>query len=361
MVTHMVSDFRQAAQHAVDLGNIRQTRPMFKGLFDAHATASERMNIIADGISRLQGRNLTDYVAKATSQAANEWLVGNRIELAKTGDTHSVRFMQGLDPSWSPDKVYSADDKIKLAGDLSNRLHGVHDSRTQPNWMLKDNIVQPFTSLIGWSVAQTNNFMKHVITPATQGDYRPLIMNTLGAVLGGYIIKQGREALANRKSPIPSFNEIAASPGGIAGHIPLDVYNLLAMTSFAGYGGIMSMAARSLFDLHYKNPVQGSVFPLDEALSNTFGTVKDAATALMNSHDLHETTQIALHAGADLMKGNVQGLRIAMNWAAPEGLLGAEKQRQFNLNKEEGRLAPLENCGRNACSTSRCRASQPIP
>jgi hypothetical protein len=204
--------------------------------------------------------------------------------------------------------------------------------------MLKDNIVQPFTSLMGWSVAQTNNFMKHVITPAAAGDYRPLIMNTLGAVLGGCRIKKGREALANRKSPIPSFNEIAASPGGIGGHIPLDVYNLLAMTSFAGYGGVMSMAARSLFDIKYKNPVQGSVFPLDEALSNTFGTVKDAATALMNSHDLNETTQIALHAGADLMKGNVQGLRIAMNWAAPEGLLGAEKQRQFNLNKEEGDL-----------------------
>jgi hypothetical protein len=77
---------------------------------------------------------------------------------------------------------------------------------------------------------------------------------------------------------------------------------------------------------------------LDEVLSNTFGTVRDAASALMNSHDLNETTQIALHAGADLFKGNVQGLRLAYNWAAPEGALGAERERQFNLSKEEGDL-----------------------
>lgn len=339
MVTHMATDFRTAAQHAIDLGNIHQSRPMFQNLFDAHATQTERLNSLADGIGRLNGRNVIDCVAKGLAQAGGEYLVNARIPLAAAGDKQAIRFMKAIDDSWTPDKVYSPEDKIRLAGNFSQLLHGVHDSRTQPNWMLKDNIIQPFTSLMSWNIAQTNNFMKHVLTPAMKdGNYVPLIMNTLGAVLGGYVIKQGREALSNKKSPIPSFNEIANSSKGISGNIPLDVYNLLAMSSYAGYGGILSLGARSLFDLKYKNPAQGAVFPLDEVLSGSASTLTNAASALMNSHDIHETASIATHAVADLFRNNVQGARIAMSWMDEEGALGSERERQKKLNTEEADL-----------------------
>ena len=338
MVTHMATDLNKATQHAIDLGNIRQTRPMFQNLFDAHATMSERLNTLADGISRLNGRNITDRLAKGLAQAGGEYLVNLRVPLANAGDKQAIRFMKAVDPKWSPGKTYSDAEKIQLAGNFSNILHGVHDSRTQPNWMLKDNIVQPFTSLMSWNIAQTNNFMKHVITPAKQGEYRPLIMNTLGALLGGYIIKQGREALSNKKSPIPSFNEIAAGPGGLAGSPGLDTYNLLAMSSYAGLGGVLSLAARSLFDLKYKNPAQGAVFPLDEVLSGTASTITNAASALMNSHDPHETMQIGIHAAADLFKNNVQAARIAMSWLDQSGALGTERERQKKLQGEEADL-----------------------
>lgn len=339
MAMHMVSDFNKGAQHALELGNITKRRQIFSALFDTHATQVEKLNTLADGIGRLNGRAKTDYIAKAAAQGMGEYLVKVRIPLAQTGDKQAIRFMKEVDKTWSPNKIYNEDEKIRLAGNFSNLLHGVHDSRTQPAWMLKDNIIQPFTSLMSWNIAQTNNFFKHVITPGVKdGNWAPLVMSTMGGLLGGYIIKKARETIANKKSPIPSFNEIANSKDGIEGNLSLDAYNLLGMASYAGYAGILSLGARSLFDLKYKNPPQGAVFPLDEVLTGSVNTIGHAASALMQSHDIDETTKIATHALADLFKNNVQGARIAMSWLDQSGALGAERERGKILNTEEADL-----------------------
>lgn len=334
---HALGRFSQSIQDAVSTGSIQPKRQMFHDILDAHSTQQERLRSLADGISRLNGRGVTDYVTKSITQGIGDYLVRARIPMAKKGDVDAIRLMRSFDPEWSATKQYGENDIKKAASAFTGMLHGNHDFRTLPSWMLKDTILQPFMSLASWNIAQTNQFMKHVWTPATRGNYTPLIMSTLGAGIGGYILKQGREALSAKKSPIPSLGELVNSPGGLDNHIPLAAYNLMAMGSYSGFAGILSTGARSLFDIAYKNPRQSAMFPLDEIVSSSGKTMMDSISALMNSSP-SEYGKIASKATADLFRENVQSARIAISWADEMGYTGEERHQKKTLNMEEGDL-----------------------
>lgn len=328
---HALTNFSKSIRDATSTGSYQLRRPAFKGLLDAHATAQERLRILADGIGTIQGRGFADRLAKGYTQGIGDYLVRTRSVQAAQGDREAISLMKSLDPDWSPDKVYDNGEIAKAASAFSNMLHGGHDFRTLPGWMLKDTILQPFMSLASWNIAQTNQFMKHVWTPATKGNFTPLIMSTLGAALGGYVLKEGRESLANKKSPIPGLEELVRSDKGISGNLPLVAYNLAAMGSYSGYAGILSTGARTLFDLAYKNPVQGAMFPLDEILSSSGKTLSQSASALMNSPS-SDYGSIALHASADLLRENIQSARLAASWGDESGVFGGERQRSKELN-----------------------------
>lgn len=329
--------FNKSIQDALSTGSLSKHPTMFRDLLDAHSTQQERMASLADGIGRLNGRGVTDYITKGITQGIGDYAVRARIPMAKNGDKSAIRFMQSVDPKWSPEKVYGEEDIKKAASAFTGFLHGNHDFRTLPGWMLRDTIVQPFTSLMSWNVAQTNQFMKHVWTPATEGNFVPLIMSTLGAGVGGYILKEGREKLANKKSPIPGLAELVKSSKGIEGNMPLVAYNLAAMASYSGFGGILSTGARSIFDVAYKNPMQGAMFPLDEIIGNSGRIMTQSIGALMNSSP-DDYAKIGSKAVADLFRENVQTARIASSWADEYGLLGKERQTKKILNNEEGDL-----------------------
>lgn len=342
LLTHAATNIKEGYQHAFDNGLIRNKGQMLRDLFDSHSTAAERMNSLSDTISRINGHDTLGNAAKAFSQVLYEHMLRMRIPLAKAGGdssaaTQSIRMMKQVDPYWNASKDYSPDDISKMASRLVNMLHG-STSASQPAWMLNDSIIKPFLSLMSWNVAQTNRFMRNVVTPAVHdGNYTPLIMSTLGAVLGGYAIKEGREALANKKSPIPSLSEIAASNAKDSTKIPLYAYNLMAMTSFAGLGGVLSTGAKSLFDIAYKNPQQVPIFPLDEMLTNTGKTLSNAYAALANS-DSKDYATISAHAISDLLRENIQAARIGASWGDEAGAFGKERQQKATLNKEEGQL-----------------------
>lgn len=343
MVSEMATGIKEGFAHAKEAGILgrKSFKQITSNFLDAHSTAQERLNALSDGIAKISGRDALGNLAKAQAQIGGEYLVKSRIELAKLGDTkvakQAQRFMKQVDPYWNAEKEYSPSDIKRMGTNFARSLHG-HSSATQPNWMLKDNIVQPFVSLMSWNIAQTNAFMKNVYTPAVRdGNFTPLLMSTLGATLGGYVIKEAREKLMNKKSPIPSFSELAASDKGLAGNIPLVAYNLMAMTSFAGLGGILSTAARTAFDAAYKNPAQGAVFPLDEVVSNTARTLTHAYGALANSK-LEDYPLIGSKATADLLRENIQLARIGLSWADESGVLGEARERKKKLTAEEGDL-----------------------
>jgi hypothetical protein len=204
--------------------------------------------------------------------------------------------------------------------------------------MNKETILKPFFSLMSWSTAQTNQWMKHVFEPATKGNIQPLLLSTLGAVLGGYAIQQLRQAVSDKKTNIPSLTEIAQSKRGLSGNIPLLAYNFMQMASYTGFAGLGSTAAKDIFDVIHKNAPQGAAFPADEALSSITKTATDALQAWSENPSWENFHMVGTKAVTDLMRENFQLARIASNWAADYGLGPESLQYQKKLSDKEQQL-----------------------
>lgn len=331
-------DINGSLKRTYSTGLNRYKPKLLRDFLDSHSTTAEKLNSLRDLISTINGREGMSKYTNAVIQNMGEYLVGSRIPLADMGNKQAIRFMQNLDPLWKQGKTYSDSDKLNLAANYAQQVHGAHDFRSMPQWMMTDNIIHPFVSLMSWNIAQTNRFFKSTITPAIkEGNYAPLITATLGAGIGGYILKEAREAINNKKSPIPSLIELANSSKGLEGNLPLVGYNFAAMASYAGYAGILSTIARDAMDVAYKNPAQGSVFPLDEVLSNSAKTISQSVSAIANSQP-SEYFDIGTKAVGDLLRENIQIARMAASWGDQSGVFGKQREDKKNLNTAEGDL-----------------------
>lgn len=329
---HTFTNFGEHYENTLKTGYARKDYNGIKEAFDNQNSLGERLGALANGINTLSGRGLVNHVTKGLLQGASEFIVDSNISRATKGDSQAKNLLKQIDPKFDPIITPTPEQKIQLASNLAGMIHGMHDARTLPRWMLHDSAIQPFFSLASWNIAQTNNFMRNVYTPATKGNFEPLLMATLGASIGGYVLKEIREKLADKKSPIPAFEELSASSKGVSGNIPLVAYNLMAMSSMAGYGGILSSLGKVGFDVAYKNMPQGYSFPLNEAVKNVTTTTIHAAQALMEADSMQEYLDIGTKASVDLAKENVQLARLVHSWVVEVPSIAPEAKKAKDVN-----------------------------
>lgn len=189
--------------------------------------------------------------------------------------------------------------------------------------------------------------MRNVWTPATKGNFAPLLMSALGATLGGYAIKKMKEEVLDTKTPVPDITEIMASAAnkekGLYGktygeNIDNIAYAAMELNSLAGFGGIMSSALKGTMDVMHKNKFagMGTVFPLDEVASSTAEHIGNMLAAFKNGDT--SWLNIAGKAITDWTKQNIQVARVAMT--AAERASGGEVfpqdyQRHLQTQKEQ--------------------------
>lgn len=332
--TYALTHLNEGLQHALQTGYYEKNFTSFHDIIDAQNTGIEKLAALSNGIGKLSGRDAVDKLTKGYLQAYSEYLIKQKIVEANNGSKEAQNILEHIDPDYVQGKNYTPNEQINLASTFGSLIHGAHDARTLPTWMLKETAVQPFFQLASWNIAQTNQWMRHVWTPAKQGNFTPLIMSTLGSVLGGYVIKNAREAIADKKSPIPSLNELVASSKGWEGNLPLVGYNLIGMASYVGYAGILSTLAKAVEDVAHKNIPQGATFPLDEVLSNSATRISQAVGAFMNDPNA-DFFEIAPKLVADLAKENVQLARVGISWlanASPNSTEGMRKAENVKLS-----------------------------
>lgn len=327
-----MSHLGESAQSAIENGYKKRDLNTIHDIIDSQNTFLQKAGAVSSLIGKVNGREFTDKVAKTFAQAIGEEIVPLRIANAKDGDEWSQKMMKQLDANWTPDKVYSKQEVSQLASVLGGMIHGSHDYRTLPELMNRESVVKPFISLMSWSVAQTNQWIKHVWEPATTGNLQPLIMSTLGAAVGGYVIQQMRQAVTDKKSSIPSLTEIANSSRGVEGNIPLLAYNFMQMASYTGWMGLGSTIGKIGFDTAYKNIPQGATFPLDEAVTSIGSTLNEAVSAWLQTPNADSFFQIFPKALLDMGKENWQLARIATNWAADYGATGESETYKKEVN-----------------------------
>src|SRR5256885_1745649 len=195
-----------------------------------------------------ENKNLLKTLIES-QQHYGDSIVKIRLSQGSKGNSDAINFLKHLDNNYKIGKTYDKQEMDQLASTWAGFVHGFHDSRTLPSWMLKDTAIQPFLSLASWNIAQTNQWMRAVWTPATKGNFTPLIMSTFGAALGGLLLKETREKITAKKSPIPGLEEIVNSSKGLEGNIPLVAYNFMAQASYVGYAGLLSQTGKWLFDM----------------------------------------------------------------------------------------------------------------
>ena len=338
VLTHAVTHIGEKWGDIVKTGYLQHDASKVSDLFNGQLAAYERLRGLSKAIRSVYSLGgFTEHFTKAFLQGAGEASIPLRAEAAANGDTQQQMFLKHLDPDYTVGKRYTGDALMRMASEYANQIHGTKDARTLPTWMLKDNEVSAFFKLSSWNIAQTNNFMRNVITPLKQGNFTPLLMTTLGTVLGGAVIKELREQLANKKSPIPSLDELAASSKGISGNMPLVAYNLMAMTSYAGLGGILSQGMKMGFDVFNKNTPAGFTFPADELLSNTATTARNMAEALTNDPNASFIT-VGTRGLFDLLKQNFQTGRVIMSHLASHNMMTDEENYKKQLSDKLGQL-----------------------
>lgn len=328
-VTYGMSHILSGYNHAVENGVVKLTARSALGMLNGSYSAAEKMQSLASAIRKVSTiGDLTTKVGAGLVQAMNETIIPSKIERAARGDITAQKFLQRLDPNYSPSRQYSQQEVQQLASRSANYIHGTGDIRSLPAWMLNDSEFSGFFSLAHWSIAQTNNFMKEVYEPATRGDIKPLMIGLFGSVIGGYMIQQLRQDISGKKNPIPSLSEIAASDRGIEGNHGLVAYNLIAAMQYTGFGGLLSQVAKYPFDAAYKNNPQGATFPLDEIASDLASTLHNVQSTIANDPNVN-WVDLVKAVTQHTLSNDFQLSRIAINQGIDHGLitgLPAEKK-----------------------------------
>lgn len=324
-----LTGIKEGYRHAVENGLAKLSASSTLDMFNGSLSASQRMNSVGKlirDVSTLGG--LTTKANLGFLQSYFEYLVPSKIQRANAGDINSQRFIKRLDPTYAVGKTYAVPETQQLASVASSYIHGTGDIRSLPAWMMNDSELSGFFKLAHWSVAQTNNFMHNVWTPAAQGNIKPLLTSVFGSVVGGYVIKELREQMQGKKSGIPSLTEIVNSDRGIEGNAGPLAYNAIAAMQYSGFGGLLSQVAKYPFDFVYKNIPQGATFPLDQIATDMAKTVGQVTSAIANDPSLN-WVDLAKAVTGHILQNDMQLSRIAINQGINSGLitgLPAEKK-----------------------------------
>ncbi len=324
---------------------IPMARPV-SDIWDSSLTTAEHFQAMASIVRRIASFN--DIATKANlgyMQAAMEFLVPKRVAQANYGEgvgaKTSQQWLRKLDPDYTIGKQYSPNETQQLASRAVGYLHGTNDPRSMPEWMMRDSEISGFFSIAHWSVAQTDRFMRDVWTPATKGDLTPLVASMFGATLGGYIIKELREQISGKHSPIPSLQEIAASDRSYKGNAGPLAYNMISALQYAGFGGVFSQIAKWPFDVAYKNIPQAAAFPLDEEITDIGGTISNVASALANDPNINYV-DLAKNVMAHVLTSDFRLAREGYNQLINNGMITGTLAEKKALSDKMGQLRRFE-------------------
>src|ERR1700722_5019598 len=333
-----IMNIKSGYQHAVENGVVKLTARSASQMISGSSTAAERMQSLARIIRRVSTLNdITTKVGAGLVQSMEEVIIPSKGARANAGDITSQLFIRRLDPTYARGKQYSEQEMQQLASRSANYIHGTGDIRSLPAWMLNDSEFSGFFSLAHWSIAQTNNFMKDTYEPALRGDLKPLLAGVFGATIGGYLIKELRQDIQGKKSPIPSLQEIASSDRGLEGNKGLIGYNMIAAMQYAGFGGLLSQIAKYPFDFAYKNNPQGATFPLDEVVTDTASTLHYVSEAIANDPNVN-WVDLAKVVAMHTLSTNFQMGRIAINQGINSGLITGLPAEKKELSDKVGQL-----------------------
>jgi hypothetical protein len=314
-----------------------------------------RFNKMADLINMITGRDGLERVTRGLTMILGEMEATANIahvfnpQSAKGLRDHAARFLDTFaDKDWAkqigdivkasqpvPDEVIH-----RIAANLVDAAQGTYGIRGLPLAALKGEI-SPFLSLAKWNIEKANSFQKHVWAPMLKGNITPFLMTTAGGLIGGAAVEQLREWMTKRKGAQATWGEIAEAGGKGS------LYKAMALSTFSGYGGIITELAKQGMDAVEGRPVTGFRFPAVAFIADTVERASQAFHAVKQGENLLDT--FGLELPLQLLKDHIQMARIGLSWADSEDIAKSNQLRDLRTFRELHNIptARWEGTGRN--------------
>lgn len=273
--------FRETLRQGVNVDN-SVTMEMSE---DGAKNIANVLNGVRNVTNKATGRNWLEQIARTGVYEEGKWLAAENVQavLHGTADAQQKKFVEDFfdKPEFTPEAIREAATRFVEVN------QGTYGYRGLPAISEKGSTA-PFLSLSRWNIEQLNNFDKFVFQPALKGNYQPLLMATLGGLIGGAAVEQVYELVSNRKSRLPTVSEIGASKQPLKGTL----YKLAGLASLSGFAGFYGDMARTVGDVSFGNRAQGLTNPLWNGMQDFANIATDFATAVADGNLEDAVTQL---------------------------------------------------------------------
>jgi len=293
---------------------------------ETHNKLADHANKWADTVSKYSGRTPLERITRAAQFGLGRAVVLKHMGVAKgtdiTVDRNMRRLgeMSGVDIAQlrrhadKADTELTLDDKTlddaldRMAASWVEGNQGTYDARGVPAWTMSGSMSM-YTSLARWNIEKFNTMKQEVVRPMMdEGDYRPLIKSTLGAVFTGTLLIELAEYINNKFRSNPTLEEAIRE-----GDEEEIAYAVADSISYAGYFGVASALGNDMVNFARGQRPQGAgvVFPAWDFLSQSLTEpIFDAVTAIEEGEDPVPTVFKALH---ETIRNTHQTYRIIWN------------------------------------------------
>jgi hypothetical protein len=317
-----IKNIGEGIRNARSTGRIKEKTSDIEDIFFPSTDNVEKLRNLADGISKVTGRQKLEEWSRGLTQAAGESIIKIQKGLAESGNDKATKFLEGLSKDWT-----TLDNK-ELASRIVDITQGTYDVRGLPSWVTNSQVA-PFFRLMKWNIEQLNNIHKHVIIPATKGELTPLLTTLGGGILGGYLTKEMREKVSGKKTQVPGIKEILASKGSTGDKLHAATYSVAAALSYSGVLGLLGEALKSAGDVSFKNKPQGLNYPLVEVLSDASDNLFDAIQAITQEGE--DPLKVLPEFFKNLFSDNIQVAKILNNQVFTSKEEGSRKEANRDL------------------------------
>ena len=316
---------------------------------ETHNKLADVANKWSDIASLVSGRTPLERITRTLQFALGRATVLKHMGVAQGADITVDRNMRRLGEMSGVDVTllrrhadkgdvdFKLDDKTlddaldRMAASWVEGNQGTYDARGVPSWTMSGSMSM-FTSLARWNIEKFNTMKQEIVRPAMdEGDWRPFIKATLGAVFTGTLLIELSEYINNKFRANPTLEEAIRE-----GDEEEIAYSIADSLNYAGYFGIASALANdTIMKLgRGQRPTgAGIVFPAWDFISQSLTEpIFDAVTAIDEGEDPLPTVFDAFH---ETIRNTFQTYRIMYN-NDMLGLLplGREKANEQNVRRD---------------------------
>lgn len=279
-------------------------------------------------LTSAQARNFLEKLSRASVFGQGRFIAIDNMNKVARGDispqTRAFFERFAYDIPWQLGNVTHRDVET-MAARYTDDVQGTYDYRGLPRQAVKGQL-SPILSLARWSIEKSNRFIKNVVNPALNGNYKPAINTTIGTLIGGAAVNELVEQLTGRKNKASTVKELQVGKEMGQDVKAATAYKLMGLVTASSQTGMLGDLVNSLVEVTYgKNRAQW----YDNLLLETAGDVSASVFNLIKTALNGElTTDAVLGTISDVIESNLQAYRLAL------GYLSAEKKEDIDkVNK----------------------------